>query len=126
MASWLDKYFGLDDINSARSLAEANSRDQLVDMSASIERRNSRYSRYYIPAAAFFSFIVALSLPTTDFWPSREFGGFVAIFSMLVPVAVVLRGLKIQQFGRMLTLATYIREYKDETAENTDENTGDG
>ncbi|MFC1703140.1 hypothetical protein ACFLZO_01600, partial [Patescibacteria group bacterium] len=96
----------------AKELAESHSKRELVDLATAHVRREALYSGLYIPLSCIFSFAVACSLYVPGLWPSSLYGGFMAIGSMFVPILVVLRGLYLQQEGRIIALAYYILENK--------------
>lgn len=119
MATWI-RYLSRQDIAKARSLAEESTKPEVVAMATAHIRKETLFSGTYIPLACIFSFAVACSLFVPDLWPSRSYGGFVAIASMLLPVFVVLRAQQVQQKGRITALAYYIIEYQEKKAADED------
>lgn len=112
MATWL-RYLSRQDIAKARLLAGEQAKSEIVEMATAHVRKETLFSGIYIPLACIFSFAVACSLYVPDLWPSRLYGGFIAIASMMLPILVVLRAQKVQQKGRIIALAYYIIEYQE-------------
>jgi len=104
-------------------MAESAELSELRDRAVAHVRRESRFSHTFIPLAAIFAFFVAISLYAPGLYADRITGGFTAIGAMVVPILVVVRAQQVQQEGRILALAYYIREYMDDTGAGGEGNT---
>lgn len=119
MATWI-KYLSRQDIAKAKSLAEESAKSEVVEMATAHLRKETLFSGAYIPLACIFSFVVACSLFVPDLWPSRSYGGLIAIASMLLPVLVVLCAQRVRKKGRIIALAYYLIEYQEKKAADED------
>lgn len=115
MASWL-RNITRSDYMRAKAIAENASKADIGAMAVAQARREARFSHTLIPLSVVLPFAVACSLYAPGLWYDRIAGGFLAICAMLIPILVVHRGLRVQQEGRVIALAYYLREYADEVS----------
>lgn len=115
MASWL-RYISRRDRVRAEAMAESLDIEELRRLAVRHVRRQDRFSYTFIPLSVLFAFATALSLYVPGVHSDQVMGGFTAIGAMIVPLLTVIRAQQVQQEGRVLSLAYYIREYIDENA----------